>query len=421
MGYEVDAEIKKIISRLFPQDGADRQMYEKIFSALAEHQENFLNELEKRIDDESKTQDFEKDFEVALKLVKRGDSESKRNFFEIDLNSSFIFADGEGLSSDKSFFILESYGDIKNFCKPGKFLGQVVTADGTTKNFQYSLQRHERFVQHEKILSEVATLYKIRRPVIFSPYARKAVDIKIFGCKISDFENCRNVNLKLDENSLRGKLLTDFELCWNVKIENQETRRGGELQEDEHYISADGILIRHEYFHTFDKNEKIFVLPSQHCDDWKIISGDERKIILRYHSVLTERSCKIISFNEVENISGEIFTNDFPKKNNKLRLKTAGDVEKVLSCFNLTRMGKIFPVGFEKFNAKNFNPIEIYRREDRYFTQAENHLLEKIRNKPVCLIKFSGEKTIFKTDYKNYVIYYLEQNYPEFSWAGVEI
>lgn len=426
MNYEVEDKIKKIIARYFPQDDTERQMLEEIFSELAKHQENFLNELENRIDNEIKPHDLEKDFDIAVKLVKRGDSESKRNFFAIDSNSNFIFSDGSELpfstfpSLGNSFFISASYEDIKNFCEPKKFHGQIVTADGTTKNFFYSLQRHDRFVRHEKILFEIASLYKIFRPVIFSPYARKAVDIKIFDCDISDFQNCRELNLKLEENNLRGKLLTDFELCWNVEIESTETRRGGELPEEEHYIGADGILIRHEYFHTFDINSKIFVLPDQHCDDLRINFDGERKIIFGYNSVLKERDCKIISLKKIEKISDDVFTNDFPKTNDKLRLKTAGDVEKVLSCFNETRMGKIFPASFENFNAKNFSPIEIYRREDRYFSQSEKYLLGKVRNKPVCLIKFGGDKNIFKTDYANYVIHYFEQNYPEFAWAGVE-
>lgn len=421
MNYDVDSEIKKIISRFFPPDGADRQTFEKVFSVLAKHQENFLNALKTRIDEEKKKPDFEKDFEIAVKLVRRGDAESKRGFFSVDVGSSFIFPNGAESPLEKnSFFIAASYEEIKNFCEPKKFRGQLVKADGTTKNFFYSLQRHDRFVRHEKILSEVAALYKIRRPVIFSPYARKAVDIKILNCESADFKNLRDLNLRTAENNLQGKLLTDCELCWNVKIENDETRHDGELAEKEYYIGADGNLIRYEYFYTFDKSEKVFILPAQHCDDLRINSADERKIILGYNSVLKERDYKIIHLNDIENISDEVFTNDFPRQNEKLRLKTAGDVEKVLSCFNATRMGKIFPASFESFPAKNFTPIEIYCREDSYSTPIENYLIGKVREKPICLIKFDGEKNIFKTDYVNYVVHYFEQNYPEFNWAGVE-
>ena len=227
MNYDVDAEIKKIISRIFPPDGTDRQIFEKVFSALAKYQKNFLNDLETRIEEEKKTPDFDKDFEIAVKLVRRGDAESKRGFFSMDVGSSFVFPDGADLPSEKnSFFIVANYEEIKNFCEPKKFRGQLVTADGTTKNFFYSLQRHDRFVRHEKILSEVAELYKIRRPVIFSPYARKAVDIKILDCERADFENLRDLNLRTAENKLTEIMETVEGYTSNLKT-SCETRCEG--------------------------------------------------------------------------------------------------------------------------------------------------------------------------------------------------
>ena len=91
-----------------------------------------------------------------------------------------------------------------------------------------------------------------------------------------------------------------------------------------------------------------------------------------------------------------------------------------MNCFNSTRMGKVFPAHFESFNAKNFTPLERYRREDNYYISTKNFLLLSIRNKPVCLINFGGARNIFKVDYANYVLNYFELNYPEFNWAGVE-
>ena len=181
-------------------------------------------------------------------------------------------------------------------------------------------------------------------------------------------------------------------------------------------------MIRYEYFHTFERKEKIFVLPNQHCDNLRIkIIDDDRKIIFGYNSLLKERGCKVIKMNSVEEIS-HTFTNDFPRKNSTLRLKSKGDLEKVLSCFNVTRFGKMFPAHFGSFgNNKNFRPIVIYRREDQYFIPAENRLLGNLRNKATCYVKFFGDSQAkFKTDYANYVLYYLSQNYPEFIWAGIE-
>ena len=402
-------EIKKVIARAYPSDSNERQMLEKIFFALAEHQENFLSELEQRIAEESNDNDCEKYFDIGVKLIKRGDSEAQRGFFP-------ILAERDNLPL---LFLDVRYEDIKNFCEPKRYSGFIIAADGTRKNFSYTLRRHEMFIAQEKILFDIAALYKIRRPIIFSPYARKAVEIKIDGLAEDDLSNLQNFDLMLAKNDLAGKLLTDCELCWNVQTETADTNHGGDCEE---YIGADENLIRYEYFHTFGRDEKVFILPNQHCDNLRVkLIDDERKIIFGYNSVLKERSCKVVRLNSVEENSNA-FTNAFPRKNSTLRLKSEGDLEKVLSCFNVTPLGKMFPAHFGSFgNNKNFQPVVIYRREDQYFIPNENRLLGRLRNKPICYVKFSGDsQSKFKTDYVNYVLHYLSQNYPEFMWAGIE-
>lgn len=431
MTQNIEDEIKKIIARYFPNENDERRMLEKVFVELAKHQKNFLAELKKRIDTEINPLDLNKKFEVAVKFVKRGDSESARDFFKIDAGTGFIFEEDnispleEPLESKEknfvlpeiSFFLNASYNEIENFCAPKEYTGLYVSKDGTARNFKYTLQRHERFIKHEKILFEIAALYKINCPIIFSPYARKAVDVKINGVSVSDFKNRKVFDLLLEQNNLSGKLKIGG-LYWNVKIEEDEMRRGGEVEE---YIGADGNLIRYAYFHTFNADENIFIVPVKHCDDLRLkIVGGERNIQIGYSSVLKERAYKKITLFDFEKNDAEIFTNDFPRPNDKLRLRTEGDVEKVLACFNATRAGQIFPAKFESFNNKNFKPLEIYRREDKYFIPPETRLLGKVLNKPVCVINFGGGASIFKIDYANFVLHYLEQNYPEFNWAGVE-
>ena len=429
MNYELERDMKKIIADTYSSDNDERRMLEKIFFALAEHQENFLNELETRIAEESAANNFEADFDIAVKIVKRGDSESRRGLFPIKTSSDLILSERKESPFENNpiaaneifqanFFLDVNYEDIKNFCEPKKYVGKIITADGTVKNFSYSLRRHEKFIAREKILFDLAALYKIRRPIIFSPYARRAVEIKIDGLAEEDFLNVQDFDLRLTDNGLSGKLLTDCELCSNIQVETTDTNSGGEIEE---YVGADEILIRYEYFHTFERGDKIFILPNQPCDDLRIkLSDDERKIIFGYNSILKERDCKVVRFNRVEEISANTFTNDFPRKNSTVRLRTEGDLEKVLALFNMTRFGKIFPAHFDNIGGnKNFKPITIYRREDQYFIPTENRLLGKFRNKAVCYVKFSGAGQ-FKIDYANYVLHYLSQNYPEFTWAGVD-
>ena len=430
MDNKLERDIEQIIMRSYPH-GEERQMMMKIFSALAAHQENFLENLEQRLVAESDANDFGANFDIAVKLIRRVDLANQPAFFRMRTDSDLIFSQQDESPLEKNstpeienicgeFFLDVGYRELRNFCDDKTYHGQIITADGSVKKFSYKLRRHEKFIYKEKILFELAAMYKIRRPIIFSPYARKAVELKINDLKPEDLATAQSFDLKLAENKLTGKLLTDSVLCWNVKIGDADTNLGGEVEE---YFGGEGNLIRYEYFHTFDRDAKIFVLPNQHCDDLHVLTDDaERKIRLGYNSVLKERGCRLVELSTVEKISDDTFTNDFPRKNSKLRLRTEGDLEKVLACFNETRFGKIFPVHFYRFGGnENPNSIKIYRREDRYSTPEVNRLLGATRDKTICFLKFSGDaNSKYKTDYANYVLHYLAQNYPEFSWAGVD-
>ena len=93
MNHRQKDEIKEIIARSYPDDNDERQMLEKIFFALAEHQENFLKELERRIVEEQLDNDCETNFEIAVKLTKRDDLKSRRGFFPLKTSSDLIFAE----------------------------------------------------------------------------------------------------------------------------------------------------------------------------------------------------------------------------------------------------------------------------------------------------------------------------------------
>lgn len=422
MNKNLDSEIKNILARAYDGDSAERRVMEKVFAALAEHQQNFQRELEIRIADESAGGEWDSKFNVAVKLVHRGD---RGGFFPIPTGSSLIFDETsespfeESSSADEifqqAFFLNVKFAELSDFC--GKvYSGIVVTADGAAKNFTYTLRRHEKFIAHEKILFDAAAMYKIRRPVIFSPYARKAVEIKITGASETDFVNCQRLDFQLDKNNLRDKLLTDCELCWNVEISEVNSNRGGEPEE---YIGADGRMIRYGYFHEFNPDENIFVLPDQHCDDFSVTLNESAQIFkLVYNSVLQESGCKIIRLSECGEADDETFTNDFPKTNTIQRVRTAGDVEKILSCFNATRMGKIFPAKFEQ--KPPVKTVTLYDNAARYYVSPVDKLLGQMRNRQICYVNFEGGDTIFKADYANYVLNYLSQNYPEYRWAGVD-
>ena len=129
MRSNIESEIKKIISRSLKSDADKRRMLEETFSALARQQEKFLSDLESRIDAESKTQDWQKDFEVAVKFVKSGDTESARGLFQQEVTGAFIFDDDAEITMSDAFFVNAPYDELKNICTL-KYRGRLVTSDG---------------------------------------------------------------------------------------------------------------------------------------------------------------------------------------------------------------------------------------------------------------------------------------------------
>ena len=425
MNKNLDSEIKNIFARVYDGDSAERRLLEKVFTALAEHQQNFQLELEKQIAAESAGADWDDKFNVAVKLIRRGDQETSRGFFPIRIGSSLVFDEtssspfeefpaAENEIFQQAFFLHVNFTELSNFCNGKIYTGVVVTAEGATKNFTYTLRRHGKFIAHEKILFDIAAMYKIRRPVIFSPCARKAVEIKISGANKSDFVNCRHSDFQLDKNNLRDKLLTNYALCWNVEILEANSNRGGGVEE---YLGSDGGLIRYQYFHELNLGENVFVLPDQYFDDIQVARTESAQIFkLGYSSVLKEKGCRIIRLSDYGAADNETFTNDFPKANTIQRVRTAGDIEKILSCFNATRMGKIFPAKFDR--APSDKSVKVYDSAARYYMPPTD--LERSPTRTLYFVNFAGGDSIFKLDYANYVLNYLSQNYPEYRWAGVD-
>ena len=430
MNHKLDMQLKEIIAKSYKVDNEERQTLEKVLSHLAKYQEQFFDDLKTRIDNEIKSYDWNNDFNIVVKLINRDNIERRSGFNEINVGTSFIV---DGISNNlfefndpasksevfqMAFFLDVTYDKVENFLNR-KYEGQVTSSDNSTKKFLYTLRRHSRFIKKEKILFDIATLYKIKRPIIFSPYARRAVDIVAENLNEEDIKNCKSIDFCLNQNKLNGKLLTNCQLVWNITIEDSRSTHG---EEKDDYIGADGNLIRYVSFHEFNVDEKVFVLPQQHCDDVSIVLDESgKKINLFYNSILKDRETQIIKLNDVEENVTNTFSNEFPKKNSKLRLRTEGDVEKVLSCFNITNMGQKFPASYYKMGLNStITPVPAYRKEDSYFVSKEDRLLGLVRNKPMCYIQFAGDnESTIKIDYVNYVIYYMSQNYPEFAWVGV--
>lgn len=312
--------------------------------------------------------------------------ERKENFLPLEIENCIFFDNAElneevETLSYGSFFLSVPYEDLKNFLHKD-FFGQ---------DFKYRLTPNYRFVEAEKKIFCVSEIYNL--PVqIYSPYARRAVDICISEKSAKDFTSLHDLNFRLAENNLSDKLLMNNKFFWNVKI--KESVDLAWFKNHENYF---------EY--GFDADEQSYILPKIDLDFYRGIEAEKSdgKIILRSFHELSEEF-ELIKILPIENkIAPRIFS--------KPRIRTTGDIKFILKCFE----NENFSCSFVKFG--DGEKILRYSKEFAYPTSQEQELLCAKMKLPVINIKFVGDRK-FLTDYANYVLHFLERNYPEFNWAG---
>lgn len=315
-----------------------------------------------------------------------------------------------------------------------------VNIRGEEISFRYRLAHDLCYVNDERILFNAAEIYQIKRPVIFSPYSRRAVKIQIPRqyVDVADLlkENTEDMTpYSLEENKLKGKLVVDKRLMWNIRTEIVPLPQYT-MNEDENTSFfapyRDSEIYRYE-FKNLKTNE--FICPGD--DDLKNLmtaqitstrDEERQKITLITKKQLTSpcTSIRIIQIQNNNFSDNNVFPNygyqaqymDFTKE----RLRTRGDIECTLYGLNMPEKNLfcnfqgIYDEGFQDFNI-----IQSYNRELMYGivnSRREQSLYRGRRRLPICCLKFIGNDK-FLTDHASYVLSFLETRYPEFHWVGV--
>ena len=364
----------------------DEKFLESIISDLRKDVTAELQKIKSRAEMEFRKVD-EKIIEIETSIA-----ESK-NLEPLKIEGCIFFA-----NTQNSF---EDLDDKPNTLPYGPFFLRVPYEDFAAylnKNFQgdgftYQLKPNYQFVEAEHKLFRLSQIYKIPCK-IFSPYARRAVDIRIAGKSKEDFTCLADLNFKLAENNLQGKLLLNENFYWNVKIKSC-------VETWQHKV---GDL--YEYGYTDGVDDKTYIVPNSDAnldDELEVVRADGQ-IILKTPREFPEGECDFIKILPLKSkIDSKIFS--------KPRLRTEGDINFVLKC--LAREN--YSCHFGKFGGDS--NVKRYNDEHKYFTSADENLLRAKRNLPTCTVKFSGDE-LFLTDYANYVLNFLEERYPEFNWNG---
>lgn len=416
MDKNIESKINSIIDKSNLKDNEVKQMLKKTFGELVKYEVNLLDKVQQQVKEKLENAVINWNFlwQIETVLVPKNDVNSMENqgFVTLNVGNSIFFKQNTLENSAKNFkdesqFFLEcAYEDMENICRK-QYCGYIWKDDGEKQEFHYTLVPHYRFIKQEELLFKIAELYKITRPVIFSPYARRAVDIRIDDVDEEDFFEGK-IDFKLDENGLQDKLIRNYVLMWNVLVENDSISNLPNLIPDD----------KNGYYQFFcDANEE-FIYPKEQCDD---ICKYKDKIEILYHEEPQSGKYEKITINP---LNGEFFDKSFinifndERFNKAISLRTKSDINAVLLRFRDKKRN--LECNFSDIVNKHKlmeNVILRYKKEHAYFKHKDELYMSGLRYKPCCCVNFYGEG-IFLTDYVNYVLQYMEQNYPEFNWIG---
>lgn len=417
MRRNLKVDINNIIDDSRIDDLKIKSILKDVFQELIEYQENLRQNTDKQIKEEylSEKRDWDDVWQIKTMLEDKNniDIGIGNGFRPIKIGNSIYFANdtmermAKVNKEENQFFLNCMYDELESLCQK-KYHGFIITKENQKKEFTYKLVEQYRFIEAEKLLYEIANLYRIRKPRIFSPYARRAVDICIENINSDEFLSALKYDFCLYENKLQGVLLTNFVLMWNVDIQNEnEPLKGLEPSEKEPY---------YQYFYNEDIKENSFIYTKNICNH---IYKKDNEIRIFCQDKMERNEYKKINILDTKENNNIVFENIFENKHvNKCNyLRTKADVIYILNLFNNINNDyncSLISVGAANNNGKN---LVRYRKEHSYFKEKNELYFSNIRNKPYICIKFTGKK-IFLVDYANYVLHYLESKYPEYNWVG---
>lgn len=298
--------------------------------------------------------------------------------------------------------------EIESYCH------QVFKGSQNGVFFEYKLAPAYGLLAVEKVLRKFALLYRIEKPLIFSPWARRAAHIDF----LNNFtpEEGVEIDLRPAANGLSGVLLRDWQLCWNVRLELLENKAGSNARPTPGHA-----------FYTVLYNEgingNVFVLPDdpgEQPPDLMIARRERDGIRIespekcgdKYHrlEILPVETPK-----ELQDYSNEC---DAAVLSSSQRLRTAGEINRVLHALATSGYS-----GRYLRDCKEEHWLTPYNCKQKYPCNANEAIFANLKNRPEIRVAFSSQASnaksdLFLDDYGNYVLAFLKERYPEYAWKG---
>ena len=316
-----------------------------------------------------------------------------------------------------------------------------IKVQGKETPFRYRLVPYMCFIERERELFDMAELYGIAKPVLFSPYARRAAKIQVSreDAAIADLlQDAGIAPFCFAENHLADKIKSDVVLKWNIHREKRKPPPY-HLEEGKNRSFfapyGDRPIYRYEFGNV---NEREFICPPQ-VEQKHLISAvkdaENRCVTLITKHPLSEDCISMQIIGDVdalekyraEDWGRTLFSNMDRERRafvfSKERLRTRGDLERVLYALQMPDHGLNCTIREVSPTPKrDWSILRPYAKQFSYGVtdvRREQQLYQINRNLPYVYILFSGDAA-FLNDYADFVLSFLKQRYPDFQWVGVQ-
>ncbi|MCQ5210859.1 MAG: hypothetical protein UCI88_10745 [Megasphaera massiliensis] len=326
----------------------------------------------------------------------------------------------------RQFFWKGTYEGLQDVIEQGAaYEGIVTDKDGDTYQFQYQLVLEPSCRRRESRLYQLAALYGIQAPVIFSPWGRRQLTIRLKSLDLTAeafFDDYSRWDFCWQQNGLQDKIIENQELVWNVKqlpydgdsIEGEWIPDANTGSAETRFTESNGVQ-----WGTFLQLASSEEEPAVS----EVIEKSENKIILRTLDK-AHMDIKGIRIEPTDEVPKYSFSNEYEGGMTVQRLISKADVERALHRYQSSG----FCCGRPSLKApEKGQMVRLYREEDMYGGNREDILYQQERLKRLvpCYIQFFLDPRAldwqrdFLPDYAVYVLADLRRRFPDFSWKGV--
>ena len=311
--------------------------------------------------------------------------------------------------------------------------GRFTSREGKVQPFHYRLSPSHELIGPEKKLCEAARLYRIQRPVLFSPWSRRLVSIQlqddILPMTAAEFF-AGTYDFCWQENGLEDKILAGQELMWNVVLEREQDGSPIKCPDPATGATCEGVRFSNVSDRTFiilteltsPESTAVFEKSSQVIKLYGDASNEAWRLDIQEAEIPEDAAYPALCFPNAYAL---------PRFGEIRRLAAKGDIVRTLKRYGNALPWAVIDDDISLTMPKHTVLIDAYLGDDVYGGQPDRESLmyqqKRLRRLPECFILFSLKDgapaschyDYFLTDYARYVLADLSFRFPDFRWRGV--